>query len=507
MDLQYDVIVVGAGNGGLVAAATCAREGLKTLLVEKHNIPGGCATSFVRGRFEFEPSLHELCSVGTAESPAGVYNIFAGLGAKVDWQYEYNCFRLILKGEDGYDVTIKAGGDEAFLDSMEAAVPGCRSSVAKLFEVQDAIDGALAEMADSAIPNIPRLLGRYGDFVRAGTHSTEEVMTALGIPQRAQDILNTYWGYLGVPTDELNAMHFISMVTSYIRCGAAMPRLRSHEMSLALAQVVYDNGGDIWYNCPVTDLLTEGKRVVGVKCGDKEIRAREVISNVIPNNIYNMLGERAPLADRKLASQRELGMSMVTVYLGLDCTKEELGVKDYTVFVTSHPNPRRQYDLGADGFYIVNCLNEVIPDASPEGTSMLFFTMPMFDKDFPKDLTPQGYRKFKNEFAAKYIRDYEQLMGMDIRSHIEEIVIATPVTFARYLGTPKGEIYGYHNAGWDNVLVRGVADNMGTDNTILGLSFVGGHGPMGDGYSSAYMTGDSVGRKVAARLKKEANNG
>ena len=69
MDKQFDVIVVGAGNGGLTAAANTAKAGLKTLLLEKHNIPGGCATSFRRGRFEFEPSLHELCSVGTAEKP------------------------------------------------------------------------------------------------------------------------------------------------------------------------------------------------------------------------------------------------------------------------------------------------------------------------------------------------------------------------------------------------------------------------------------------------------
>ena len=69
MDNKYDVIVVGAGNGGLAAAANTAKAGLKTLLLEKHNLPGGCATSFRRGRFEFEPSLHELCSVGTAENP------------------------------------------------------------------------------------------------------------------------------------------------------------------------------------------------------------------------------------------------------------------------------------------------------------------------------------------------------------------------------------------------------------------------------------------------------
>ena len=62
---EYDVIVVGAGNGGLVAAATTAQAGYKTLLLEKHNLPGGCATSFIRGRFEFEPALHELCAEDT----------------------------------------------------------------------------------------------------------------------------------------------------------------------------------------------------------------------------------------------------------------------------------------------------------------------------------------------------------------------------------------------------------------------------------------------------------
>ena len=38
MEKRYDVIVVGAGNGGLAAAANTAKEGLSTLLLEKHNI-------------------------------------------------------------------------------------------------------------------------------------------------------------------------------------------------------------------------------------------------------------------------------------------------------------------------------------------------------------------------------------------------------------------------------------------------------------------------------------
>ena len=61
---KYDAIVVGAGNGGLSTACTLAKAGKKVLLIEQHNLPGGVASSFRRGRFEFETALHELAAIG-----------------------------------------------------------------------------------------------------------------------------------------------------------------------------------------------------------------------------------------------------------------------------------------------------------------------------------------------------------------------------------------------------------------------------------------------------------
>src|SRR5262245_55741885 len=50
MRTRYDAIVIGAGIGGLTAAALLARAGRAVLLLEGHIEPGGCASSFRRKR-------------------------------------------------------------------------------------------------------------------------------------------------------------------------------------------------------------------------------------------------------------------------------------------------------------------------------------------------------------------------------------------------------------------------------------------------------------------------
>jgi len=502
---EYDVIVVGAGNGGLVAAATIAKEGYKTLLLEKHNLPGGCATSFIRGRFEFEPALHELCAEDTCPDLESSKKIFSDLGAKMDLFHEATLYRTICKDpECSFDVVMHAGR-EHFLDDLEAAAPGNREKVAKLFDLVNNISEAQLYMNTGK--NGPKInpfvmMSRFGDFMRCASHTTEEVENALGIDEKARAIINTYWGYLGVPTDELSALHFISLLTAYCEVKPTMPYNRSHELSLALVKSFEGFGGDIRYNSEVTEFIFDKKgKAIGVVANGEEYYAKKIISNIIPNNVINRSDEKAiPKRFRKMANARKFGMTFVTVYLGLDVTREELGIEDYSVFIARYKDARKQFDERANfGYYVVNCLNVPLPDATPKGTSTLFFTIPYMPGDFPS-LSPREYKAYKNEIAEKFIKDYEETMGINIREHIEEIAVATPVTFARYLGTPEGAIYGYDVGSWDNIVGRIAMEKQ--DFNIPNLYFCGGHHTRGLGFPSGYITGDKTARQVVKDLKE-----
>jgi phytoene dehydrogenase-like protein len=108
----YDVVVIGAGNGGLAAAAKLAQEGVNVLLLERHNIPGGAATSFCRGRFEFEVALHQLSGLGTPEKPGLLRLELNKLGVMDDLEFVEISDLYHVATADGFRITLKTNRDE-----------------------------------------------------------------------------------------------------------------------------------------------------------------------------------------------------------------------------------------------------------------------------------------------------------------------------------------------------------------------------------------------------------
>src|SRR6059058_3589309 len=82
---RYDVVVIGAGLGGLTTGAILARAGRKVLVVERSNSVGGAASSYKVGDLFVEGSLHETSNPHDVRDPKHDVLTRAGVLEAVKW--------------------------------------------------------------------------------------------------------------------------------------------------------------------------------------------------------------------------------------------------------------------------------------------------------------------------------------------------------------------------------------------------------------------------------------
>ena len=209
---NVDVIIIGAGNGGLAAAATLSMEGKDVILFEKHNIPGGCGTSFRRGRFEFEVALHQLSHMGTVEDPGPLRELFKGYGIedKIDWIEIDSLFKVNLPG--GVGVSMPADRKKAE-ELLIETFPHEKDQILKYFETVYAFceesDKFVAASAGSVgdPSSLKKLMikkgfsKQYPVLAKYGLKSTQEVLDEFFETPEIQLCLSAYWCFMGMPPE------------------------------------------------------------------------------------------------------------------------------------------------------------------------------------------------------------------------------------------------------------------------------------------------------------------
>ncbi|MBF9014338.1 MULTISPECIES: NAD(P)/FAD-dependent oxidoreductase [unclassified Oceanispirochaeta] len=500
--MSYDAVVMGAGLGGLCAAFELSKNGIKTLLLEQHNLPGGFASSFVRGRFEFEPSLHEIPDPATTKDIRSVIRYLKDdAELDIDFLEIPEAYRVILT-EKNLNVRVPFGWDN-LIDVIADNVPGSREPLENYrdlcIEVQAAF-GYLNNHQDDL--SYLKLLREHGNFIRTGSYTAEEVADALKIPQAAKDILYPYWCYLGVPMERVSFSLWASMLNAYMSHSAAIPTLRSHEISSAFIHAIEAQGGECRMNSRVDKILTENGEVRGVRLSSgEEISCPNVVCNSSPTRVYSSLispSSDIPKMAHQNVNSRIHGFSLAVVYLGLDIDHKSLGLEDYSYFIAPHMDTEELYEASHD-YKSENimqasvCLNVGNPGCSPPGTCILSMTVGQSDGSWDKIL-PVDYFEAKKVIADIMINQFESATGVDLRSHIEEIEVATPQTFARYTGAWNGLVYGYEPEPWDGIIPRVLGKEK--ENYFKGLVFCGGYSYRAHGYSSSILSGKAAAEDI-----------
>lgn len=441
---DYDAVVIGAGNGGLTAALTLARHGANTLLVERHNIPGGCATSFCRGRFEFEVALHQLSGMGTEAMPGPLRALLGQLGVldRLSFVRMDNLYRLVVPGD--LDITLKADRGAATA-ALKARFPGEADAVERFF---DLVYAFCTEMVGAFFFKDPEASReKYPTFCRYALMPAQQVLDAHFTDPLLKAAVAIYWSYMGLPPSRLTFYDLAVVLWAYIEFKPFHIRGGSQALSSALLDAFREAGGTARFNCPADRVMVSGGRVHGVVLGNGDaVTARCVVSNAGPLTTYRelMAPDQVPDAVFRTLGGGSVGTSAFTCYLGLDAEPADLGVTTATNFIATTTDMDAAYAdmkrLTAPRAMLFTCYDVDDPDFSPPGACQAALVGLQYGAPW-MDVPPERYTATKYRLADEMIRTAETVVP-GLRDVIEELEIATPLTHMRYLGHPGGAIYG-----------------------------------------------------------------
>ncbi len=512
---HFNTIIIGAGNGGLSCATRLATKGKKVLVLERHNIPGGCGTSFRRGRFEFEVALHQLNGMNTVDNPGPLRKLFReyGIEDQIEWIEIESLFKVNLP--NGFEQSLPASRKEAE-DVLIKRFPEEKESILRYFDTvfkfsEESEKFAEMQANSTGEPSVFKkfimknlFAKKFPTLAKYAVCSTQEVMDEFFKSKELQLCVNAYWCFMGMPPSRFPFSILARCTALYINDKPYYLRGGSQMMSQALADTIRKHNGTVKYNCGAKEILVKNGRAYGViDDNGEEYSCDYVVSGISPIDTYFKLikKDEVPKSAKEYLSPYTVGISALTCFIGLDCTPQEIGYTDsFNLTYTSlncNDDFQNSYNLMPDIDPLINtCYTVDDPKVSPEGTSVITAGTLKYARSW-MELSPEEYYETKYKAGQIILNRLEEKYPR-IKEHIEEFEVATPLTHMRYLHHPEGAIYGFEQDLKSSVFFFPQEDQ------IQNLTFANGWVNI-CGFGPNYLYGAKVADKIIKLM--EAYNG
>ncbi|MEM8611819.1 MAG: C-3',4' desaturase CrtD [Cyanobacteria bacterium P01_H01_bin.105] len=439
------MIVIGAGIGGLTAAALLAKRGYRVRVFEQAMVPGGCASTFRRRGFTFDVGATQVAGL----EPGGIHHqIFSELGLELPAAEPCDpACAVFLPGET---VPINVWRDpNRWQSERQQQFPGSEPFWQKLSDLfsyswrfqsrqpvlppRNLWDGwqLTNALRPDTLLTVPYTFSTVGQLLKGyGLGDNQRLKTFLDLQLKL---------YSQVGADE-TALLYAATALGVSQSPQGLFHLQGsmQVLSDALVKAIKQFGGQVFLGHTVEQILLEDNRPRFVRVRHQKNQetwlepADHLVANVTVQNLTTLLGQQTPIGYQRRVDKLIPSSGAFVVYLGVDQAAIPKDCPPHLQFLYDYDGP-----IGENNSLFVS-VSRPGDGRAPEGRATIVASSFTNVQAWQKC---HDYAALKAEYEAGAIAKLNQFFDLN-PDNIIHVESGTPRTFERYTARHQGMVGG-----------------------------------------------------------------
>lgn len=453
---SFDYVILGAGLGGLSAAACLARQGYEVVVLEKHYLPGGCCHTFDYGEYRFCADVHYISQCGPGQT---IDQFLRYLNRTVEFNsLDPDCIDRVITPDAELKIPL---GWETLRARLRATFPEERAAIDRYCDEIKTLHREIQMLVQEVhwyeqkwtdwlkLPKYWKLFSKRG-------WTLQDLYDRIGLSPKLQNLLAGQSGDYALPPKEIALMTHTSLVSDYAE-GSYYPKHHFKHLVDTIVDSITANGGIVKLSTPVEQIEVCDRQIEHVITADGDIyhAKKAYISDLDPKLTVKMMHPAidalSPQEYQRLTGY-EYSASAFNIYLGLDqrFNPERYGIGNWNVWYYPMGNLNQEYQKQLQGdlshpWIFLSCptMKSQEPGMAPPGHHVLEISTVCAYESFEKlrNTDVKAYKAKKRDVYKDIMTSVRKLIP-DVDAHTRMKVYGTPTTSEYYLGQPQGNIYG-----------------------------------------------------------------
>ena len=486
---MQEIIIIGAGLGGLSAACRLAKSGFSVTVFEKNETIGGKVNSVETSGYKFDTGASLLTMRGVLE------DLFVFCEKRIEDYLKIVPCEPICRYFWSDGATLDASTDLRKTESeIEKIAPGDAVNFRKyLIDSRRKYEIAEKTFLARSLNDLPGLLRPkfFRDLLAISSLKTLDKHNRQYFSSvKMRQIFNRFATYNGSSPFQTPATFALIPFVEF-GLGAWYVKGGMYEIPKALERLARESGVKIFTESAVEKIVIENRKAVGVRVRGETYAADYIIANSDAIETYrNLISEKDRLyfSNRKL-EKREPSSSGFVLLLGVKRKYPQLA--HHNIFFSDDYKAEfdqifREKRPAANPTVYVCATSRTDETQAPAGHENLFV---LINAPFMTEKTV--WEKEKKAYRDLVIKRLENFDLHDLESSIDYEQIITPEDFQKKYAANRGSIYGVSSNGIFSAFMR--VPNKARD--IENLYFAGGATHPGGGIPLVLLSG-----KMAAEM-------